>query len=94
MKVYRQWLPCKRSSLYSFMPVLMQLCTSFFFHGLKMYMWFGFNPAVIFCQFSTLLTWSFFAGATSTSLEFDLYLCLVEDYSTNIVKKIVSKYLQ
>ena len=30
MKVYRQWLPCKRNSLYSFMPVFMQLCTSFF----------------------------------------------------------------
>ena len=30
MKVYRQWLPCKRSSLYNFMPVFMQLCTSFF----------------------------------------------------------------
>ena len=30
MKVYRQWLPCKRNSLYNFMPVFMQLCTSFF----------------------------------------------------------------
>ena len=30
MKVYRQWLSCKRSSLYNFMPVFMQLCTSFF----------------------------------------------------------------
>ena len=25
-----QWLPCKRNSLYNFMPVFMQLCTSFF----------------------------------------------------------------
>ena len=32
----------------------------FFFHGLKMCMWFGFNPTVIFCYFSTLLTLSFF----------------------------------
>ena len=32
----------------------------FFFHGLKMCMWFGFNPAVNFCNFSTLLTLSFF----------------------------------
>ena len=39
-----------------------------FFHGLKMCMWFGFNPAVNFCHFSTLLTLTFFAGATSTSL--------------------------
>ena len=59
MKVYRQWLPCKRNSLYNFMPVFMQLCTSFF-HGLKMCMWFGFNPAVNFCHFSTLLTLSVF----------------------------------
>ena len=32
-----------------------------FFHGLKMCMWFGFNPAVNFCHFSTLLTLSFFS---------------------------------
>ena len=44
-----------------------------FFHGLKMCMWFGFNPAVNFCHFSTLLTLSFFAGATSTSPKFDLF---------------------
>ena len=30
MKVYRQWLTCKCSSLYNFMPIFMQLCTSFF----------------------------------------------------------------
>ena len=39
-----------------------------------MCIWFGFNPAVNFCHFSTLLTLSFFAGATSTSPKFDLYL--------------------
>ena len=44
-----------------------------FVHGLKMCMWFGFNPAVNFCHFSTLLTSSFFAGATSTSPKFNLY---------------------
>ena len=38
-----------------------------------MCMWFGFNPAVNFCHFSTLLTLSVFAGATSTSLKFDLF---------------------
>ena len=47
-----------------------------FFHGLKMCMWFGFKPAVNFCHFSTLLTLSFFAGATSTSPKFDLYLLI------------------
>ena len=45
-----------------------------FFHGLKMCVWFGFNPAVNFYHFSTLLTLSFFAGATSASPKFDLYL--------------------
>ena len=47
-----------------------------FFHGLKMCMWFGFNPAVNFCHFSTLLTLSVFAGATSTSPKFDLFSLL------------------
>ena len=72
MKVYRQWLPCKRNSIYNFMPVFMQLCI-FFFDGLKMCMWFGFNPAINCCHLSTLLTLSFFAGETSTSPKFDLY---------------------
>ena len=73
MEVYRQWVPCKCNSLYNFNPFFMQLCT-FFFRGLKMCMWFGFNPAVKFCHFSTLLTSSFLAGATSTSLKFNQYL--------------------
>ena len=42
-----------------------------------MCMWFGFNPAVNFCNFSTLLTLSFFAGATSTSPKFYLYFIFV-----------------
>ena len=45
-----------------------------FFHGLKMCMWFGFNPAINFCHFSTLLTLSVCAGATSTSPKFYLFL--------------------
>ena len=48
-----------------------------FFHGLKMCMWFGFNLAVNCFHFSTLLTLSFFAGATSTSPKFDLYWCFL-----------------
>ena len=38
-----------------------------------MCMWFGFNIAVNFFHFSNLLSLSFFAGAISTSLKFDLY---------------------
>ena len=52
----------------------------FFFHGLKMCMWFGFNPAVNFCHFSTLFTLSSFADATSTSPKFDLYLLIVHTF--------------
>ena len=58
-KVYRQWVPCNRNSLYNFILIFMQLWTSVF-HDLKMCLWFGFNPAVNFCHFSTLLTSSFF----------------------------------
>ena len=47
-----------------------------FVHGSKMCMWFGFNPTVNFCHFSTLLTLSFLAGVTSTSPKFDLYFGL------------------
>ena len=60
MKVYRHWAPCKHNSLLNFNPFFMQLCTSFF-HGLKICMWFGFNPAVNLYHFSTLLTSSFFS---------------------------------
>ena len=59
MKVYRQWVPCKRNCLYNFIPIFMQLCTSFF-QSLKMCIWFGFYHAVIFCHFSILLTLSLF----------------------------------
>ena len=57
MKVYRQWVPCKRNSLYNFNPFFMQLCISFF-HDLKVCMWFGFNFAINLCHFS--FTLSFF----------------------------------
>ena len=58
-KISHVWLPCKHNSLYNFMPIFMQLCTSFF-HGLKMCMWFRFNPAINFCHFSTLYILSLF----------------------------------
>ena len=40
-------------------------------------MWFGFNPAVNFCHFSTLMTLSFLASATSTSPKFDPCLLII-----------------
>ena len=45
-----------------------------------MCMWFGFNPAVNFGNFSTLLTLSFFAGETSTSPKFDLYFFFLSNF--------------
>ena len=81
MKVYKQGI--NSGYLVSATPYTissLSLCNFahlFFFHGLKMCMWFGFNPAVNFYHFSTLLTLSFFAGVTSTSLKFDLYFVLL-----------------
>ena len=49
-----------------------------------MCMWFGFNPAVNFCHFSTLLTLSVFAGATSTSPKFDLFFSINWDGSKQL----------
>ena len=37
MKVYRQWVPCECNFSYNFIPIYMQLCTSFI-HGLMMCM--------------------------------------------------------
>ena len=47
-----------------------------FFHGLKMCMWFGFNPAVNFCHFSTLLTLSRRAIVLPPALALALALAL------------------
>ena len=50
MKVYRQWVPCKRNSSYNFIPIFLKLCTCFR-HGLEMCIWFGYNPWINFCPF-------------------------------------------
>ena len=48
--MYRQWVPCERNSSYSFIPIFLKLCTCFL-HGLKMCIWFGYNPCIYFCYF-------------------------------------------
>ena len=48
--MYRQWVPCERNSSYYFIPIFLKLCPCFL-HGLKMCMWFGYNPRVNFCPF-------------------------------------------
>ena len=46
----RQWVPCERNSSYNFIPIVLKLCTCFL-HGLKICMWFGYNPCINFCHF-------------------------------------------
>ena len=48
--MYRQWVPCERNSSYNFIPIFLKLCTCFL-HGLKMCIWFGYNPCIYFCYF-------------------------------------------
>ena len=49
MKVNGQWVFCVRKSSYSFMPIYLKLMC--YGHGLKICMWFGYNPWIIFCNF-------------------------------------------
>ena len=51
MKVNGQWVPCVRNSSYIFMPIHLKLYIMCYGHGLKICMWFGYNPWVIFCHF-------------------------------------------
>ena len=50
MKVYRQWVPCECNSSYNLIPIFLKLSTCFL-HGLKICMWFGYNPCINFCYF-------------------------------------------
>ena len=49
----RQWVPCERNSSYNFIPIFLKLCIRFL-HGLKMCMWFRYNPCIKFCYFFPL----------------------------------------
>ena len=51
--MYRQWVPCERNSSYNFIPIFLKLCTCFL-HGLKMCMWFWYNPCFNFFHFFPL----------------------------------------
>ena len=50
MVVNRQWVPCVRNSSYSFMQIALKLYMCYG-HGLKICMWFGYNPWIIFLSF-------------------------------------------
>ena len=60
MKVNGQWVPCVRNFSYSFMPIHLKLYMCYG-HGLKMCMWFGYNPWIIFCHFFSQFEFSHFA---------------------------------
>ena len=49
-KVNGQGIPCRHNSSYSFIQILSKLHWCFG-HGLKICMWFGYNPQIIFCDF-------------------------------------------
>ena len=63
IKVYSQWVPCVRNSSYSFPLNVLKLFRCFL-HGMKMCMWFGYNPLIFFfslfllCELSLFLIWN------------------------------------
>ena len=52
-------VPCVRNSSYSFMPIHLKLYRCFC-HGLKICMWFGYYPEIIFCHFFRSLNLAIF----------------------------------
>ena len=46
----KEWVPCERNSSYNFILIFLKLCTGFLY-GLKMCIWFGYNPCINFCHF-------------------------------------------
>ena len=62
MKVNGQWVLCVRNSSYSFMPIHLKLYMCYG-HGLKICMWFGYNPWIIFRHFfhnlNLVIFWTF-----------------------------------
>ena len=49
----KYYVHCVRNSSYSFMPILSKLYRCFC-HGLKICMWFGYYPEIIFVTFSAI----------------------------------------
>ena len=55
----KYYVPCVRNSSYSFMPIHLKLYKCFC-HGLKVCMWFGYYPEIIFCHFFRSLNLAIF----------------------------------
>ena len=60
-----QGIPCWRNSSYSFIPILLKQHWCFG-HGLKICMWFGYNPQIIFCPFFRKLNLAIFRALSIT----------------------------
>ena len=56
-----QGIPCGRNSFYSFIPILLKLHWCFC-HGLKICMWFAYNPQIILCYLFLKVELSHFSG--------------------------------
>ena len=57
----KYYVPCVRNSSYSVMPIHLKLYRCFC-HGLKICIWFGYYPEIIFCHFFRSLNLAIFLG--------------------------------
>ena len=81
MKVNEQWVPCVHNSSYSFMPIALKLYMCYE-HGLKICMWFGYNPWIFFVIFSQFELSHFFRHF-SERIECTLCAQLLLQFNTN-----------
>ena len=83
LKVNRQWVPCVRNSSYSFLPIHLKLYM-YYGHGLKICMWFGYNPWIIFCLFFRNLNLAIFVGILTLKVNRQWVPC-VRNSSYNLI---------
>ena len=82
MKVNGQWVLCVRNSSYSFMPIYLKLYM-YYGLGLKICMWFGYIPWIIFCHFFHSLNLVIFFGNFSGWIEGTLCAQLLLQFNTD-----------
>ena len=82
MKVNGQWIPCMLNSSYSFMPIALKLYVCYG-HVLKICMWLGYNPRIIFVLFFFNNLNCHFFGHFSESIEGTLCAQLLVQFNNN-----------
>ena len=82
MKVNGQWVPCVRNSSYSFMAITLKLYMCYG-HGLKICMWFEYNPRIIFLLFFSQFELGPFFGHFSEWIEGNLCAQLLLQFNTD-----------